>query len=96
MRRGAAALAALRAQIASVDPLLDDLKLPRKDLRRQHEIIRDCLAFIDVVIAAGGVTQDELHDFTSAISPAILANAYDASEKQLKACMRWSRAGARS
>jgi hypothetical protein len=78
------ALAALRAQIAAIEPLLDDLKLRRKDLRRQHEIIGDCLAFIDTVIAAGRVSQDELHDFTSAISPAILANAYDASEQQLE------------
>jgi hypothetical protein len=77
------ALAALRAQIASIEPMLDDLKLPRKDLRRQHEIIRDCLAFLDKTIAAGRVTPVELHAFTSAISPAILANAYDASERQL-------------
>lgn len=79
------ALAALRTQIMASVPLLDDLKLPRKDLRRQHEIIRDCLDFIDVVSAADRVSQDELHDFTSAIAPAILANAYDASELQLEA-----------
>lgn len=78
------ALAALRAQMMAIVPLLDELKLPRKDLRRQHEIFRNSLGFIDEVIAAGRVTQDELHDFTNGIAPAILANAYDASEKQLE------------
>ena len=78
------ALAALRTQVAAIGPMLDDLTLPRKDLRRQHEIIRDCLAFIDTVRAAGRVSRDELHAFTGAIAPAILANAYDASEQQLK------------
>ncbi len=78
------ALAALRTQMMAIVPMLDDLKLRRKDLRRQHEIVRDCLGFIDMVSAAGRVSQDELHDFTSAIAPAILANAYDASELQLE------------
>ena len=78
-------LAAYRAQVATLVPLVGELGLHWDDAKRQREMLAAALAFMDKVLTAGRVGRAELHAYADDVGPALLGNAYDASEAELKA-----------
>lgn len=76
-------LATYRARVAELTPLISDLGLHWEDGKRQREMLAASLAFMDRTAAQGRVTTDELRAYANEVGPALLGNAYDASEAEL-------------
>lgn len=77
-------LAAYRANVAELAPLVDDLGLHWDDAKRVRAMVASSLAFMDRVLAAGDVSRADLHAYADDVGPSLLGNLYDASDAELK------------
>lgn len=77
-------LAAYRARVAELAPLVDELGLHWDDAKRVRVMVQSSLDFMDRVLAAGQVSRAELRAYADDVGPSLLGNLYDASDVELK------------
>lgn len=77
-------LAAYRARVAEIAPLVEDLGLHWDDAKRVRATVRSSLDFMDRVLAAGHVSRTDLRAYADDVGPSLLGNLYDASDGELK------------
>jgi hypothetical protein len=77
-------LAAYRARVAELAPLVDDLGLHWDDAKRERAMVKSTLAFMDRTLADGYVSHDSLRAYADDVGPSLLGNLYDASDAELK------------
>jgi hypothetical protein len=74
-----------REHVVRAEATLTTRGLPAAILRRQQEIIKSSLAFLDLVLQRKQVTTAEIETFTREQGPRLLANASDAAHAELDA-----------
>lgn len=77
-------LATYRAKVGELAPLVDDLGLHWDDAKRQREMLKVTLAFMDRTLADGYVSSERLRAYADDVGPSLLGNLYDASDAELK------------
>ncbi len=78
-------LQSYRTRVVNAAATLKNRGLPDSILKRQEEIIKDSLAFLDSVVQVNKVSKVDLERFTRVQGPKLLANATDAAQAELDA-----------
>lgn len=78
-----AGLKEYREQLAKADKALGGRGLSGEQMERSKKILSACQTFLDGIIGKELATRDEVHTFTRAMSPLVIAQATDAARAQL-------------
>jgi hypothetical protein len=76
-------LQSVRAKAIAVSPRLDQMGFDDAQLRRQRKLLDESVGFIDRMLAAGTISEEELRSYAQRMAPLTLANAADAAAAQV-------------
>ena len=76
-------LAAYRAELAALVPMIADIGLHWDDAKRQREMLQASLDFIDRVAAARRISRAELNAYADDVGPTLSGDLYDAAQAEL-------------